>query len=184
MHKLQDILCNFPGYCEDRWDMDTAAAQGVDITVALRALKANLISDFRDLIRWRWQWDFDNPNIVQEKEIDASTGLGIDSVGPLFESIIHFQSLELATELVLYSATLLLIGHFYRAITGTEIMGPAMSIWPASERPQPTNPLKLPSETLQEEDMVLEICRSVEYHLQGSHASSGAFALMFPLRVW
>ena len=184
MHRLQDTLCNFPGHCEDRLNMDVAAARGEDVTTGWRTLRNNLISDFRDLVRWRWQWDVSNPNIAHERPIDASSSLSIDRAGPLFENILQFQSLEHATELVLYNAALQLFQDLYRAITGTEITGPAMSIWPTSGRPLPTNPLKLPSETLQREDIALEICRSVEYHLQGPHASSGAFALMFPLRIW
>ena len=183
MHYLQDILCNFPGFCEDRLDIDAAAAREEDVTTQWRTLEAKLITNFRNLVRWRWQWDADNPGVAYEKHIDPSS-LSVDSEGPLFDSILHFKNLERAAELVLYNTTLQMLGHFYQDITKSPIYGPAMSIWPPMERPWPTNPLTLPSESLQPEDILSEICRSVEYHLNESHASSGAFALMFPLRIW
>lgn len=163
--------------------MDAAAARGEDTTVQWRTLKAKLISDFQELVRWRWQWDADNPKVAYQRTINISSSLSVDSNGPLFDDILDFKSLEHATELVLYNSMLQMMGHFYHDLTKTEIFGPAMAIWPANERPKPTNPLKLPSESLQREDITSEICRSVEYHY-GSHASSGAFSLMFPLRIW
>ncbi|KAL8790500.1 MAG: hypothetical protein Q9195_006331 [Heterodermia aff. obscurata] len=183
MHYLQDILCDFPGFCQDRLDIDAAAARNEDVTAQWRTLEAKLIKSFRNLVRWRWQWDADNPDVVYEKPIDASSNLSVDSDGPLFDNVLHFKNLERATELVLYDITLQIFGHFYEDITKTSIYGPAMSVWPPVERPRPTNPLNLPSETLRSEDILSEICRSVEYHLHASHASSGAFALMFPLRI-
>ena len=184
MHYLQDILCNFPGFCEDRLEIDAAAAREEDVTTQWRTLETKLITNFRNLVRWRWQWDADNPDVAYEKPIDTSSSLSVDSDGPLFDSILHFKNLDRAIELVLYNTALQMFGHFYQDITDTTIYGPAMSIWPLIERPEPRNPLNLPSETLQSEDILSEICRSVEYHLHGSHASSGAFALMFPLRIW
>lgn len=184
MHYLQDVVCNFPGFCEDRLAMDAAVARGDDVTVWQYALETNLIESFRELVRWRWRWDITNPDAVSERPIDTSTSLSVDSQGPLFDNVLHFMSLEQATELMLYNTTLLLFVHFYQDITKQSILELAMSIWPAHERPRPTNPLILPSESLQLEDIVLEACRSVDYHLQGLHASSGAFALMFPLRTW
>ena len=164
--------------------MDAAVDRGDDITALQHALETKLITSLQDLVRWRWQWDNDNPEAVFERSIDTSTSFSVDSEGPLFDKVLHFMSLEQATELLLYNTTLLLFVHFYQDITKESILEPTMSIWPAHERPGPTNPLMLPSESLQLEDIALEACKTVDYHLLGLHASSGAFALMFPLRIW
>ena len=184
MHYLQDIMADFAGFCDDRLAMDAASRRGEDITPLQDALEANLINSFRHLVRWRWQWDIDNPDAAFENPVHASTSFSIDSEGPLFNSLLYFTSLEPATELVLYNTTLLMFVHFYQDITKESISGPAMSIWPEPTRPQPTNPLLLPSESLSMHEIALETCRSVEFHLQGTHASSGSFSLMFPLRMW
>ena len=184
MHYLQDIMANFAGFCEDRLAIDAAARRGEDITALQDTLETNLITSFRDLVRWRWQWDIDNPLAAFEISVHTSTSFSTDNEGPLFNSLLYFTSLEPATELVLYNTTLLMFVHFYQDITKDSIAGPGMSIWPEHMRPQPTNPLILPSESLNMHDIALETCRSVDYHLQGTHASSGSFSLMFPLRMW
>lgn len=184
MHYLQDIMANFAGFCDDRLAMDAAAGRGEDITPLKDALETNLILSFRELVRWRWQWDIDNPDAAFEKSVHTSTSFSIDSEGPLFNSLLYFTSLEQATGLVLYNTTLLMFVHFYQDITRDSIAGPGLSIWPQHIRPRPTNPLMLPSESLNMREIALETCRSVDYHLQGTHASSGSFSLMFPLRMW
>ena len=184
MHYLQDIMADFAGFCEDRLAMDAVGARGEDIAPLQNALEINLIASFRELVRWRWQWDIDNPHAAFEKSVHTSASFSIDSEGPLFNSLLYFTSLEQATELVLYNTTLLMFVHFYQDITKESIAGPGLSIWPEHMRPSPTNPLILPSESQTMDEIALETCRSVDYHLQGTHASSGSFSLMFPLRMW
>ena len=183
IYYLQDILCDFPGFCEDRLDLDAAVARGEDVSLERHTLESKLISAVQELVRWRWQWDAENPGVAYEKLVDT-TSLSFDYDGPLFDSVLYFNTLEQATDIILYNTTLQMLAHFYQDFARSCIFEPALSIWPISTRPLPTNPLILPSESLQFDDTRSELCRCIEYHLLGVHASSGAFALMFPLRVW
>ena len=88
MHYLQDMLCDLPGFCEDRLEIDAIAARGGDTTLKRRTLEMKLIVAFRQLVGWRWKWDTDNPNIAYEKPINLQTSLTVDASG--YVSLISF----------------------------------------------------------------------------------------------
>jgi hypothetical protein len=93
--------------------------------------------------------------------------------------VIHFSSLTWANEIALYNAILLVLMKL-----GSEVIGPTFNPTVAAAqtlRIHTNDALLFPGEVRDAQEVAIEICKSVHYHLLDHHSSAGAFYLLFPL---
>jgi hypothetical protein len=74
---------------------------------------------------------------------------------------------------MLYNTGLLIIMSLTSSWEVPDTVPLALSTISIQDRPMYLNPLTLPHEALSLEEVSKEICRSVEYHLQGIHLGRG-----------
>ena len=172
---LVDILANLPGLLEDGAAADTPKR--------FRNFRERLIGHFRDLFVWRWNWECSNP--ASTTEVPTYSNVPFSGDGnrvPLYETVISYKHFQRAREIMLYNSTLLIAMRLAKSWFA-EPLPVALSAFPASERPRPSNPLILPHEKLTSADIAREMCRSIEYHFQEPHAQAGPMTLVLPIRV-
>ncbi|KAF3386552.1 Uncharacterized protein F1880_001404 [Penicillium rolfsii] len=172
--KLQDFLCDLPGFLEDvdkilAWKLDDQGKEEFTTNFCSR-----VFATLEALYSWRWDWELKFPNsthIISPDDINSDTPLPLPPRP--FKSIIWSTSPHRATELMHYNAIRLI------ATRALEMIG--VQIDTSSANIPVSDPL-LPTEGTRH-DVAVEICRMADYHLHAFGQSSGAFMLIFPLNV-
>ncbi|KAK2669212.1 hypothetical protein RAB80_014738 [Fusarium oxysporum f. sp. vasinfectum] len=172
---LQDILCDIPGMMKD-----------VDSLSNMNILSANLLSQklratFEQLNSLRISWNFMYPHSCwRQKMVRESSELCHDTLGQL----ICFSDLERAIDFVYFNTTHLIL----HSILGQLISLPN-SCWVSDVGMSPDD-----NQFQEAPDLVFwnhenryrnaqAICQCVDYMLQNEGGASGAFNLLFPLKV-
>jgi hypothetical protein len=184
LHCIQDIFADIPGLLEDGNNLQAEhASQLVGYDKRRKEHGDRLIRTLHELFLWRWEWECSNPGGAIEVTVNPETLPLGDNRLPTYETAIHYETFEMAREVVLYNTVLLWVFNLAKFWAGENSIHLALSPFPTKERPAATNPLTLPHEDLTIAEISREICRSVEYHLQEPHTHSGAIFLMLPLRA-
>lgn len=148
-------------------------------------IRESIKSLSKRLLDVRFDWEILNPNVAREvipSQISDRPCSPVDEKGNLlFDSHIYYNSLQLCVEMGIYFSIVFFLRNFIQAIGEEEeniLDTPPLVI------PRRSNlALKLPHELPSYRDSAIEVCRSVEYFLQSAHGITGAYFLMFPLRV-
>ncbi|CRG91542.1 DNA-directed RNA polymerase I subunit A43 [Talaromyces islandicus] len=148
-------------------------------------IRKTITSLSKRLLDTRFDWEILNPNAAREvvpSKIPDKPYSPVDENGNLlFDSLIYYRNLQLCFEMSIYFSIVFFLRNFNQAIGEEEediLDTPPLGI------PRRSNPaLKLPHELRSLRDSAVEVCRSVEYFLQSNHGISGAYFLMFPLRI-
>jgi hypothetical protein len=149
-----------------------------EITEAIKSLSKRLLDA-------RFDWEILNPNVAQEvvpPKASEQPYSPVDENGNLlFDSLIDYKSLQLCVEMGIYFSIVFFLRGFSLAVDEKEsILDTPMTL----ASPRRSNPaLKFPHELPSFRESAVEICRSAEYYLQSVHGITGAYFLLFPLRV-
>jgi hypothetical protein len=98
-------------------------------------------------------------------------------------TILHYKSFGIVWKVVICDAALLWVLGLVKTWVSGHPISLALSCFPAERRLRLLNPLTLPYEDLNTTEILQEIYRSAEYHLQELHLHSGVVFLMFPQRT-
>lgn len=151
-----------------------------DIKEALQSLSKRVLDA-------RFDWDILNPNaarevVVPSNPLEKKPYSAVDENGNLlFDSLIYYKSLQLCVEMGIYFSTVFFLRSFSETVGKPDILNTLTT--PLAIPQRSNTALKLPQELPSYRDSAIEICRSVEYYLQSGHGISGAYFLLFPLRV-
>lgn len=149
-----------------------------DIKEAIKSLSKRVLDA-------RFDWEILNPNaareVVPSKTAEKPYSAVEENGNLLFDSLIYYKNLQLCVEMGIYFSIIFFLRSFSEAVGEPDILD---TLTTPLVIPQRSNPaLKLPQELPSYRDSAVEICRSVEYYLQSGHGLSGAYFLLFPLRV-
>lgn len=174
---LHDFLCDLPGLMEDADLLCCPEMSLEDFDERQAMVSERILLTLKELYDWRVTWQrrqCSNPCW----EI-ASNDSMTDTV--LFPLVLQYQSLLEANAITLYNAILLLLIRL-----GFQVIGPQFNPTACSlHLPQDIDytPLLAPGSAPNPQELAIEICKGVEYHLLEERRRAGAFFLMFPLRV-
>lgn len=169
---LHDVFCDVPGLLEDldqviAWDPDMPGRDEF-----LGQVRQNTLSTLEILYFWRCKWQEDNPDTAF---FIPSSNSGSDGLPPSpFQTVIWFTDPYRANELIVYDSVLLIV------LKAAEGLG--LNLGESRSSMKNWNDSLLPIQSNRKE-IAIEVCRTVDYHLQCVQRSSGAFMLLFPLNV-
>ncbi|KAM5385726.1 hypothetical protein ACJZ2D_000925 [Fusarium nematophilum] len=189
--QLLDILVVVPGILQAHAEMQSADE---DEPNSRRELLERVERQLAALYRWRWQWqarsghqvELDAGNTVQLNGRAAET---LGSIGtPRQSGRLRFGKFALATELMLYNATLMwllaLLWKIDPVSASARIEGRADAVMPdePAMRYLSFEPLRRPGAAVTVRDPAMEICRAFEW-VTRHHCRSKepAFLYLFPV---
>ncbi|KAJ6441038.1 C6 finger domain-containingprotein [Purpureocillium lavendulum] len=97
---------------------------------------------------------------------------------PLFDTVLDFEEIQRAIDVVNYDTTRLLLYSVSDETGLSELLAASTGLYQGPS----SNALLLPGQGTALSN-ALEICRTVDYFMQHSRASQGAMSLLSPLRV-
>ncbi len=148
----------------------------------LSLLQAKVVNAFLEIETLRGRWEEKHPHVCWEKLVttDPPSATG-QSSSSLFRTVLQFANFDRAVESIYFNVIRLLLITLANQIQLSP-EGITSSIQTESRHGPFSNPLLPPGQGYQE-GYALEICRTVQYTLQGDRDSIGALTLLFPLRV-
>ncbi|KAK4867049.1 hypothetical protein LT330_007790 [Penicillium expansum] len=169
---LQDIMCDIPGILQDL--SEAVLCHPCDPRKEEFTLEfiPRALSTLEALHSWRWNWESQFPNstfITTPIEYISSDSISLPP-SP-FKSVIWFQHPHRGVELIVYNAIRLIL------MQALQIAGADLDNIQVEDFSDPLLPMQG-----NRNDIAIEICRTVDYHLQYLK-STGAFMLLFPLNV-
>ncbi|KAM5386109.1 hypothetical protein AU210_014088 [Fusarium oxysporum f. sp. radicis-cucumerinum] len=174
---LQDILCDIPGMMEDVDNLFDANSCQVSANFISQKLQAS----FERLNSLRISWNFMHPHSCwRQKMMCESSELYHDTL----EQFLYFSDLERAIDFIYFNTTHLML----HSILGRLISLPnSCCVFDAGMSPD-ENHFQEASELVfwNHENRYRNaqaICQCVDYMLQNEGGASGAFNLLFPLKV-
>lgn len=176
---LRDILCDIPGLMEDV----KAVLTGQAASEAKNKLHDQLVETVQRTEQLRWHWGAAYPRACWEIKTDSRASVSLDAQGqPLFATSLGFSDVDRAVELVYFDAIQLML---YMMSDQVGVPESRLSL-PAKDMVRYQGP-RLNADLLpgqgDRESHALEICRTVDYFLQGPEDSKGAMILLFPMNV-
>ncbi|QLI67730.1 uncharacterized protein G6M90_00g044640 [Metarhizium brunneum] len=186
---LMDVFVTLPGIVEDADKLKADAEKlrsgtlaGAAVMTSRAKLQGRVLSAIHNLSESRWKWEDVYPRVCWKTRINMATTLCLDLEGkPLFETCLNFVGMKRTFEILFYNVSRLLLFRLSDLIGLKEDATANMEhVW---QRHGPfLNPLLLPGLGTRESH-ALEICRIVDYLLNGEQNYHGAYILLFPLRV-
>ncbi|KAI1047117.1 hypothetical protein LB505_010096, partial [Fusarium chuoi] len=174
---LQDILCDIPGMMEDLDNIFKAKSS----SVSANFISQKLLASFEQLNSLRISWNFMYPHSCwRQKRVHGSSELPHDTL----EQFLCFSDLERAIEFVYFNTTHLIL----HSILGQLISLPDNCCVFDAGMPPDESQFPEASELVfwNHENRYRNakaICQCVDYMLQNESGASGAFNLLFPLKV-
>ncbi|KAJ3497239.1 hypothetical protein NLG97_g2056 [Lecanicillium saksenae] len=180
---LQDIFCDIPGYMEDAIRLTVPlCGDGAKRTQDLSALQTKIINAYLEVEFLRWSWEEEYPNVCWAVPVtpDLKDATGESNRLP-FATVLHFSSFDRAIDAIYFNVVRLLLYELAGDVAMlTDFFLQAASL---NTTPGPFSNAMLPPGQGGPVDFALEICRTVQYLVQGETDSLGSLSLMFPLRV-
>lgn len=173
---------------EDFYRIQDTGCTPEDLKIRSRPLCEKLKKSLIRLFRWRWDWEVSHRDpVVHEAPVDPRTSWSVDdSLNPLFPTVLHYQSIDIADEMNLYNTAIYLLvsgGHIFN-LGPSQIAKEAYESLPKAEEPPRTNPLTMPhGNNFLYLDAAKETMRSVDYYLLDEHRVQGSHSLLWPLRT-
>ena len=187
-HKILDFLCPLGGMLEDFYKIQDTGCTPEDLKIRSRPLWEKTKQLLICLFRWRWNWEVSHRDpVVYEVPVDPRTSWSVDDfLNPLFPTVLHYQSIDIADEITLYNTAIYLLmsgGHIFN-LGPSQIAKETYESLPKAEEPPRTNPLTMPSGNI---FLYLHTTngtmRSVDYYLLEKHRIQGSYSLLWPLRM-
>jgi hypothetical protein len=186
---LMDVFVDLPGIIEDADNLKADAERmragsvtGAAVMAARSELQDKILSAIHRLSEARWKWEDVYPRVCWKTRINLATTLCLDEdEKPLFDTCLNFVGMKRTFEILFYNVSRLLLFRLADLVgLGDDAAARMEHVW---QRNGPfLNPLLLPGLGTRESH-ALEICRIVDYLLNGEQNYHGAYILLFPLRV-
>jgi hypothetical protein len=167
IHHLVDILADCPGILVSK-----DQAMSLDGHYVLQDLARAVAEEVNDCLRhlqaWKNLWDTTEPDCCGEIIAYGDVPTCVDSGGastPAWYSVHVYKSLYHANALTLYHAT-----HIFLLRKAHDLV-----VYSPTEN--------IPDLAQQEFAAAIEICRSIDYHLQKLREGGGSFFFLFTLRM-
>ncbi|KAI9712909.1 MAG: hypothetical protein M1812_006778 [Candelaria pacifica] len=184
LHSVIDLLACVPRLREESDILKVAKA---DISsVPVREFCERLVNLMAELFLWRWRYERAFPGTAFEVASSEATSTREESASDVAEypTILFYKHFHVARQPMLYNISLLMILDLATVWDLADTPTQALRRLPNEERPlQASNALVLPHEALTQEEILHEICRSLEFHLRGPHAAARGMVLLLPLRI-
>lgn len=184
-HDLMDLLVFIPGLMEDSDRLkESDSPKRPSHQCRLEPLQRNLIQVLADVFLWRWRWERAYPDTVYEVRVDPLRSMTVGPTGESpFQTCLFYGSSHVGGHaIVLYNMVILQLMALALTCGIDDLPLCALQHLPEDSRPASRGPLTLPHEDLSSSDVSEELCRSVEFLLQGPRATDGALNLLLPLR--
>jgi hypothetical protein len=168
---LLDILADCPQLLITK-DRLVVATNPEERTTGYQSFLQNTLNLLDQLEQWRQAWSSRNGDFAVEVAAPDSTPHFVTPDNkriPLWPTIFQYKSYKQANIHALYNATLIFL---LRQIEEIIYSTPGLASLPIVE----TCPSKLYTAGI-------EICRSVDYHLDGMRDGMGSFGILYPLRM-
>ncbi|EWG53436.1 hypothetical protein FVEG_11866 [Fusarium verticillioides 7600] len=174
---LQDILCDIPGMMED---VDHIFSTN-DCQVSANFTSRKLQASFEQLNSLRISWSFMHPHSCWRQKIVRESS---EIYHGTLEQVLWFSDLERAVEFVYFNTTHLILHSIFRQLMS---LPDTCCVFDAGISPDVIY-FQEPSELMfwNHENRYRNaqaICQCVDYMLQNEGDASGAFNLLFPLKV-
>lgn len=178
---LQDIICDVPGLMEDVDVLSKLQQCGM----LVRRVASRLQSCFQELDVLRISWNYIYADSCWEVTNTSTSCTEVfEDRDPHFETMLVFSSLERAIEFVYFNTSYLLLHSILRQLRSAKDPD-ALSLDLVSF-PDDTGSGKYTLTFRSHHDRhenALAICRCVDYMINNERGASGAFNLLFPLKV-
>jgi hypothetical protein len=174
---VQDILCDIPGLMEDVDDLANQIGNSVLASLLIQKLQFT----FEQLDALRTSWNFMYPDACWRagKLSTEATEVLVD----IFDKVLCFSDLERAIEFVYFNTTHLILHSLLRQLRSST----KGYVFDAGLSPQEISSQEVPILVFWNHDNrhqnALAICKCVDYMMQNHRQASGAFNLLFPLKV-
>jgi hypothetical protein len=179
--QILDILAFMPGLNQDTNIIQALKDVG-DKAGKTSAFKKKLTDLLKIIVNWRWQWEREHPSVVERKKT-TSKNISVNSSGePLFKTIFWYQNIGQAADIALYNVVIALPIHYMRLFGDLHPMQAVLNSLELGP-PMVQNKLMMPSSHMGTIEPTMEICRSIEYMIQGDRCNMGSWLVMLPLRV-
>ncbi|KAL7919858.1 hypothetical protein ACQKWADRAFT_300247 [Trichoderma austrokoningii] len=179
---LQDLFCDVPGLMEDADVIMSRSKLGEDMESMKDALYEKFESTVQQSWQLRWQWEQDHANACKEvPSKDFPPSSSSDQRFSPFPTVLHFNNMDRAIEIVFFNTLHLLLDTLLDPIA-PEMASSLCPLGLQAYFGPFQNTLLLPGQGSRE-DHALEICRIVDFMAHCKHDSLGMFMLLFPLYV-
>jgi hypothetical protein len=125
------------------------------------------------LVRWRHEWEQRSLHVITERH--ASEG------SPPFQSVLWFESIQQASEILLYNGTMTSYLFLAKFLQDPMLLGAVLG--DSAKSGKSHGPLILPDASVTLGDPADEACCCIEYCLQEGHAQFGSFQAAPVLRL-
>ncbi|KAH7259264.1 uncharacterized protein BKA55DRAFT_536971 [Fusarium redolens] len=174
---VQDILCDIPGLMEDVDDLANPIGNSVLASLLIQKLQFT----FEQLDALRTSWNFMYPDACWRAG-KLSTEATEVLVG-IFDKVLCFSDLERAIEFVYFNTTHLILNSLLRQLRSST----KGYVFDAGLSPLEISSQEVPILVFWNHDNRHQnapaICKCVDYMMQNHRGASGAFNLLFPLKV-
>ncbi|KAH8692400.1 hypothetical protein BGW36DRAFT_45387 [Talaromyces proteolyticus] len=181
INRYVDLVLFIPSIMEDLDILRQAETEAKQCSIRDR-IRTTILSLHKRLLDIRCDWEIITANAAYEAPPQRSEHVysSVDETGSaLFTSLLGFKDLQTCVEMGMYHVILFFLRDFENEIGMEQVNNT-----PSLAMPKRSNPgLKFPHELMTVRDIGIDICRSVEFFLQPSHGLTGAYFLIFPLRV-
>jgi hypothetical protein len=179
---LQDLFCDVPGLMEDADIILSGSTLEEDLEGMKKALYERVENTMQQAHQLRWHWEQDHGNTCKEVPSEHYSPSSSDDQGSSpFKTVLHFNKMDRAIEIVFFNTLYLLLDTLLDSIALEMVSSFPSSGLQAYFGPF-QNTLLLPGQG-NREDHAMEICRIVDFLSHCKHDSLGMFMLLFPLYV-
>jgi Zn(2)-Cys(6) binuclear cluster domain-containing protein/transcription factor-like protein len=191
-HRIQDIMACIPGLMEDLDRLDRNGAnsgdefRSSDTEVLFRQVVCTKSQTcVKEALQWRYEWEASNPNVVTEADISLLNPMTTNLERPeCLKTVYYFESVTLAEEIQAYNLTMIGILHVLRRLNAPSILSEVFNQIRPNTQLQRTNPLLLPYENLELEELARETMRCIDYLVLPQHPHRVMLRTTASLRGW
>ncbi|MCJ1324414.1 hypothetical protein MMC10_001076 [Thelotrema lepadinum] len=176
---LIDIACDIPGMLEDidhlaqqPQDLDDLDNEGLFLDLVNRSERA-----FDELDAWWRSWATANLHSCVERPPDADSKISYDENGPVFDSVLHFESYWACYIMIFHNALRILLLSVWEQTSILPYSKQYLVRTPIDE----TNPLPLLGISQNKEGLALEIFRCIEFCEYQTRRFMGNSCVLFPI---
>jgi hypothetical protein len=174
MQRLVDHLADCPGLFVEKDRIVAENSITVDQTSELSNLFGKVTGLLDSLQQWNEQWEVENSDYCYEMPAPASTPLiSIPGAGKSYaqawSTVLEYKTLYHANTTIMYHGTIILLLNLAQSIMEISAFS-TLSTYP-------------PVDFGKVHTAGIDICRSVDYHLQSMRQGAGSFFLLYPLRM-
>ena len=168
--ELYDMFVDLPGLTEDIQNLWYDLNPDKETTVLQHAYLVERMEELVSKLReWKKSWESRNPQNPYEIDSSEVGVMSFDSKGFLFSSVLWYRDLECVDLITTYDAIMISALEWQKTLLDPD--------WCRGYHHEGVMALE------EAQSLAMEVCRSIDYHQQFQNLSTGAFHILFPLKV-